>query len=55
MDRDNSSVLDDSDKAMLVFAEKLTFDHHSMSEDELNKLRNTGFSDENIWSACHSK
>ena len=48
MDRDNCSILDDSDKALLVFAEKLTFDHHSMSEDDLNKLRNIGFSDENI-------
>ncbi|MED5579402.1 MAG: hypothetical protein VX794_05155 [Nitrospinota bacterium] len=48
MDRDNSPILDDSDKEILVFAEKLTFDHYSMSEDDLNKLRNVGFSDENI-------
>ncbi len=40
MDRDNSPVLDDADKAMLAFAEKLTFDHYAMSE--------AGFSDENV-------
>ncbi len=48
MDRNNSPVLDDADKAMLEFAEKLTFDHYAMSEEDLDSLRGAGFSDENI-------
>lgn len=47
-DRDNSPVLDDADKAMLAFAEKLTFDHYAMSEADLDELREAGFSDENV-------
>ena len=48
IDRDNSPVLDDADKAMLAFAEKLTFDHQAMTEKDIEGLRQAGFSDENI-------
>ncbi len=47
-DRDNSPVLDEADKAMLAYAEKLTFDHQGMTEDDIDALREVGFSDENI-------
>lgn len=46
-DAENSPALDDADRAMLAFAEKLTFDHHSMSEADLDALREAGFSEEN--------
>ncbi len=48
MDRDNSPVLDDADKAMLAFAEKLTLDHYAMREADLDALREVGFSEENL-------
>ncbi len=42
------SSLDAQDKAMLEFAEHLTFDHPTVGPVDLNKLREAGFSDENI-------
>ncbi len=33
---------------MLEFAEKLTYDPRGMTEDDLDKLRGVGFSDENV-------
>ncbi len=47
-DRDNSPVLDEADKAMLAYAEKLTFDHQAMTEGDIEGLREAGFGDENI-------
>ena len=47
-DRDNSSVLDEADKAMLNYAEKLTFDHLAMTEGEFEGLHESGFGDDNI-------
>ncbi len=48
MEPDNSPILDDADKAMLAFAEKLTFDHYAMEEADLDALRTAGFSEENV-------
>lgn len=47
MDPENSPALDDADRAMLAFAGKLTFEHDSMSEADLDALREAGFSEEN--------
>ncbi len=47
-DRENSPVLNDADKAMLAFAEKLTLDHHAMSAEDVDALRAAGFSEENL-------
>jgi len=38
------------DKAMLEFAEKMTFDAASLSEADVQKLRKVGFPDEDILS-----
>ena len=43
-----TSDLDDQDKVMLAFAEKLTFDHTHVTKQDLQKLRDVGFNDENI-------
>jgi uncharacterized peroxidase-related enzyme len=48
MDRDNSPALDEADKAMLAFTEKMTFDCCTLTEDDLNALREVGFTDENV-------
>lgn len=47
-DRDGSPLLDEADRAMLAYAEKLTFDHQAMTEGDIEALREAGFTDENI-------
>lgn len=41
--------LPDDDRAMLAFAEKLTFTPAQVTEDDIDKLRSHGFSDENVF------
>jgi len=41
--------LDDRQKAMLVFTEKITKNSSDINEDDRQKLRNVGFSDRDIW------
>ena len=41
--------LDDRQKAMLVFTEKITKNSSDINEDDRQKLRNVGFSDLDIW------
>ena len=43
-----TSALENQDKVMLAFAEKLTFDHTHVTRQDLQELRDVGFSDENI-------
>ena len=43
-----TSELGEQDKVMLAFAEKLTFDHTHITKEDLQELRDVGFSDENI-------
>ena len=43
-----SSRLEEQDKVMLAFAEKLTFNHIEMDRDDIESLKAVGFSDENI-------
>ena len=43
-----TSDLDHQDKVMLAFAEKLTLDHTHVTKQDLEELRDVGFSDENI-------
>ena len=43
-----SSRLEEQDKVMLAFAEKLTFNHTEMDRDDIESLKAVGFSDENI-------
>ena len=40
--------LDSQDTAMLAFAEMLTFHHTDVAQDDIQKLREEGFTDENI-------
>lgn len=47
-DRDYSKALNEADKIMLAFAEKLTFDQQAMSEGDIESLREVGFGDEAI-------
>lgn len=41
--------LDDRQKAMLLFAEKMTQASHSIEETDRQALRDSGFSDRDIW------
>ena len=43
-----ASRLEEQDKVMLAFAEKLTFNHTAMDKTDIGSLRSVGFSDENI-------
>jgi uncharacterized peroxidase-related enzyme len=42
--------LDDQEKAMLAFTEKFTLTPNQISDDDIEKLRQAGFSDEQILS-----
>jgi len=44
-----AAELDDADRAMLAFAEKLTLLPSEVTEDDIASLRAAGFSDENIY------
>ncbi len=48
IDRDSARILDEADRAMLAFAEKLTLRHTEMEEADIKRLRAAGFSEENI-------
>lgn len=41
--------LDDRQKTMLEFTEKITKNSSDINEDDRQKLRNVGFSDRDIW------
>jgi uncharacterized peroxidase-related enzyme len=43
-----ASVLDEQDKAMLAFAEKLNDAPHLLCKADIERLRQVGFTDENI-------
>ena len=47
-DKESSPLLNSADRAMLDFAEKLTFNHEAATREDIEKLRAVGFSDENI-------
>jgi uncharacterized peroxidase-related enzyme len=44
-----TAPLDDADRAMLAYAEKLTFTPSELTEDDVQRLRDAGFDDENIY------
>ena len=44
----HKAELDEQDKVMLSYVEKLTFSPSSMTEGDIEELRNVGFNDENI-------
>ena len=41
--------LDDRQRAMLLFAEHVTKESHSIEESDRQALRNVGFTDRDIW------
>ena len=42
------SVLDDKDKALLAFGDKMCFESHGVREEDIGELRRAGFTDSNI-------
>jgi len=48
----STAGLDDRRNAMLAYAQKLTIEPTRMTEDDVEKLRDVGFSDRDILDIC---
>ncbi len=48
-----AAELDDATRALLEFADKMTRDPHRVADDDFDRLRAAGFSDEDILEAAH--
>lgn len=47
-DPKRAKILDFADRAMLAYAEKMTHTPHEMEKTDIGRLRDAGFSEENI-------